>query len=80
MTPEHMEVRSLRDIQKGEMITFFYPSTEWSMAQPFDCLCKSGKCIGRISGAKDIKKDVLERYWLTEHIRRLKKKQESEQS
>jgi len=22
-------------------VTFFYPSTEWKMAQPFDCLCGS---------------------------------------
>lgn len=20
-------------------VTFFYPSTEWDMAQPFDCIC-----------------------------------------
>lgn len=23
------------------IVTFFYPSTEWKMVQPFDCLCGS---------------------------------------
>jgi len=26
-------------------VTFFYPSTEWKMAQPFDCLC--GSTVGQ---------------------------------
>lgn len=26
-------------IKKGGDITFFYPSTEWDMAQGFDCSC-----------------------------------------
>lgn len=26
-------------IKAGDDITFFYPSTEWEMAQPFDCAC-----------------------------------------
>ncbi|KAG8894610.1 hypothetical protein FRB99_001103 [Tulasnella sp. 403] len=34
-------VRALKDINAGNALTFFYPSTEWDMAQPFDCSCNS---------------------------------------
>jgi len=44
-------VRALRPIKAGESLTFFYPSTEWNMAQPFDCLCGSTGCLGRVEGA-----------------------------
>src|ERR1700739_2845416 len=30
-----MQVVCLRDINVGEELTFFYPSTEWDMVQPF---------------------------------------------
>ena len=33
------EVVALRDIAPNEEISFFYPSTEWSMTQPFACFC-----------------------------------------
>ncbi|KAG2171683.1 hypothetical protein INT43_008063, partial [Umbelopsis isabellina] len=32
-----------KDLAPGAEITFFYPSTEWDMAQPFDCWCGSEK-------------------------------------
>lgn len=28
-----------RGLAEGQDITFFYPSTEWDMAQGFDCAC-----------------------------------------
>lgn len=40
---QRWEVRVSEDgegLKEGDELTFFYPSTEWSMAQPFDCLCK----------------------------------------
>lgn len=43
-----------KGLKKGEELTFFYPSTEWNMDQPFDCECKKPTCFGSISGAKDI--------------------------
>lgn len=67
-----MEVRVARDkkggIRKGEKLSFFYPSTEWSMAQPFKCLCGEKKCLGRIAGAGQMDRGVLGGYWLNRHI------------
>ncbi|KAL1961002.1 hypothetical protein VTO42DRAFT_4890 [Malbranchea cinnamomea] len=66
-----IEVWSTRDISAGEELRFFYPSTEWEMAQPFDCSCGAEKCLGRIDGAKNLPTEVLERYWLSDHIKSL---------
>lgn len=58
-------------LRAGNELTFFYPSTEWDMAQPFDCLCKHKECRGMISGAKDMPIDILSEYWLNAHIEEL---------
>lgn len=67
-----MEVRVVdhRPLKKGDVLTFFYPSSEWEMDQPFDCTCGAGEniCRGRISGAKTMPKQQLEGYWLNDHI------------
>ncbi|KAI1460909.1 hypothetical protein F4805DRAFT_415995 [Annulohypoxylon moriforme] len=63
-------------LRVGEELTFFYPSTEWYMAQPFDCLCGKPTCRGRISGAKDMTRAQLEGVWLNGHIHELLKEQE----
>jgi hypothetical protein len=55
-------------LKSGDELTFFYPSTEWDMAQPFDCHCRQVECRGRISGAKDMTESVLRKYWLNPHI------------
>jgi len=34
-----MTVVAARDLAADDELTFFYPSTEWSMAEPFDCWC-----------------------------------------
>ncbi|CAN9211214.1 unnamed protein product [Alternaria alternata] len=68
---QRWEVRVSEDgegLKEGDELTFFYPSTEWSMAQPFNCLCKTGECAGEIKGAKDMSREVLRRYWLNKHI------------
>ncbi|KAK5062502.1 hypothetical protein LTR84_004575 [Exophiala bonariae] len=62
----------LKGIKKGELFTFFYPSTEWDMAQPFDCKCGTKGCLGRISGAKDMTSAMLNNYFLNEHIENLR--------
>lgn len=63
-----LELRAIRDIGPGEDLTFFYPSTEWHMAQPFQCLCGSPRCIGKVSGARDLPLNVLGQYFINQHI------------
>ena len=61
-----------RPLEIGDELTFFYPSTEWEMSEPFVCECqsKNGKrCEERIAGAKYAKKTSLESNWLNPHIR-----------
>jgi len=62
------EVRCLRDIEAGEEITFFYPSTEWSMDQAFECTCNKPSCLGIINGATHLDKSVIKNYKLADHI------------
>ncbi|WVF73108.1 hypothetical protein IAT40_007927 [Kwoniella sp. CBS 6097] len=82
--PDEWEVRVRstlsQGIKEGEAITFFYPSTEWDMAQGFDCSCGSANCLGKIQGAKYLSVEQLEeRGYVNEHILRLKEGQAQEQ-
>ncbi|MBN1532558.1 MAG: SET domain-containing protein-lysine N-methyltransferase [Spirochaetes bacterium] len=63
-----MEVRAITAIRPGDEITFFYPSTEWSMAQAFSCHCRSRHCLKYIQGAAYLSADILEYYYLADHI------------
>ncbi len=63
-----MQLVCLRPIQAGEEFTFFYPSTEWDMAQPFGCYCGSPKCIGTIKGAAYLPPESISQYRLTDFI------------
>jgi hypothetical protein len=63
------EVRAAGRIHKGTPLTFFYPSTEWDMAQPFKCNCGSKECLGTIGGAKYIERQILGNYVLNQHIK-----------
>jgi hypothetical protein len=58
----------IKSINKGEEITFFYPSAEWDMDQSFICNCGSKDCIKTIKGAKYLSKNVLNNYQFTEFI------------
>lgn len=49
-----------------------YPSTEWNMAQPFDCSCKTPRCLKLINGAAHIAPSTLSTYFVNAHILRLK--------
>ena len=60
---------ALKDLKAGDELTYFYPSTELTMAQPFDCACGSPKCVGHVSGASSMSRDVLARYALSPFIR-----------
>ncbi|KAF2455604.1 galactose-proton symport [Lineolata rhizophorae] len=65
-----VRVARARDLRAGDPLTFFYPSSEWDMAQPFECNCGAGEgvCLGWVCGAKALDEEVLERYWLNAHI------------
>ena len=63
-----LEVVCLKPVQPGEEMTFFYPSSEWDMAQPFDCCCGSASCLGTIQGASHLTDEVLKNYQLTDFI------------
>ncbi|KAK7987403.1 hypothetical protein PG989_007718 [Apiospora arundinis] len=67
------EVRVARDrpLAVGDELTFFYPGSEWDMAQPFNCNCGSQNCLGYISGSKYMDTAVLSRYWLNPHVKDL---------
>ncbi|MBD2184319.1 SET domain-containing protein-lysine N-methyltransferase [Planktothrix sp. FACHB-1355] len=58
-----------RDIAPGEEITFFYPSTEWRMVRPFQCMCGSPNCIGTISGAENLPIRLFKNYKFNRHIK-----------
>ncbi|MFN7934475.1 MAG: SET domain-containing protein-lysine N-methyltransferase [Bryobacteraceae bacterium] len=62
---EAMVLRALRDIHPGDELSFFYPSTEWEMVQPFQCECGTPQCLRWIAGASAIPANILERYELT---------------
>jgi len=65
---KNMVLTAIRKIEAGEELTFFYPSTEWSMDRGFDCLCQSEDCQGRIQGAAHLPLNVLTKYKLSQHI------------
>ena len=67
---DSMNLIALKNIKIGEELTFFYPSTEWEMVQPFDCFCQSENCLGRIEGASKIEIDKLKVYQLSSFISR----------
>jgi len=64
-----MQLVCIKKIQPGEEFTFFYPSTEWEMAQPFVCNCGSDGCLQLINGASHLSVETLSKYKLTDFIR-----------
>src|SRR5687768_18565815 len=66
---ENLVMVARRDIEKGEELSFFYPSTEWEMAAPFICLCGAVNCIHVVAGARFLPLSTLENHYLNPHIR-----------
>jgi hypothetical protein len=66
-----MQLRAVAPIRKGDELTFFYPSTEWSMSEAFTCHCGSAHCLGKIQGAAFLDEETLKTYDLSEHIKDL---------
>jgi hypothetical protein len=68
---EQRALVALEPISAGDMLTFFYPSTEWTMALPFDCSCGSPRCLGRVAGASQLPEGALQGHRLAPHIMKL---------
>ena len=66
-----MELRVSRDcpVKVGDVLSLFYPSTEWVLDREFDCWCGAEGCLGKIRGARDMNIDLLKGYWLNGYIR-----------
>ncbi|MBL7700969.1 MAG: SET domain-containing protein-lysine N-methyltransferase [Ferruginibacter sp.] len=64
-----MELVCIKPIQPGDEFTFFYPSTEWEIAQPFVCNCGNDNCLQLINGASHLSVETLSKYKLTDFIR-----------
>ncbi|MCC7002071.1 MAG: SET domain-containing protein-lysine N-methyltransferase [Gemmatimonadaceae bacterium] len=65
------EVRAVRDIAVGDAVTFHYNTTEYEMAEPFECRCRTPVCDGVIRGAKFLTADQRARLgpWLADYLR-----------
>ena len=68
-----LEIKALRDIAEGTELTYFYPSTEWHMAEPFACHCGAPACLGLINGAESLSAEVLAGYVVNDHISALRR-------
>lgn len=66
---ERMLMVACQDIEKGQELSFFYPSTEWEMSVPFICLCGAPNCIHVVAGARFLPLSTLEHHYLSKHIR-----------
>lgn len=65
-----MEFIALNDIEVGDELVFFYPSTEWSMQQPFSCRCGNRNCLKTIKGAAHLPVTRLKKYRLSDFVLR----------
>jgi hypothetical protein len=68
---ENLQMVACRDVEQGEELSFFYPSTEWEMDAPFICLCGASNCIHVVAGARFLPLSTLENHYLNKHIREL---------
>jgi hypothetical protein len=64
-----MQLECVRDIAIGDELRFFYPATEWRIAQEFICHCGKPNCIGLVRGAADTPIAILNQYKLTDFIK-----------
>ena len=68
---EHLQMYACKTIEKGDELSFFYPSTEWEMDAPFICLCGASSCIHVVAGARFLPLSTLEHHYLNTHIREM---------
>ncbi|TPX43478.1 hypothetical protein SeMB42_g04702 [Synchytrium endobioticum] len=68
---KNMQFVALKDLPVGTELTFFYPSTEWTMQQPFECWCGASNCLKEVKGARFIDGKILEKHLLSDHVTKL---------
>jgi SET domain-containing protein len=66
------EVVAIRRIEPWEQITFDYNTTEFEMAEPFDCRCGTDRGVGQVAGFRLLDRHARERLrpLLADHLRR----------
>lgn len=69
-----MQLVALTSIEAGAELTFFYPSTEWEMQQPFLCNCGNTSCLREIRGAAHLTTTQVAKYRLTDFIMKKRNK------
>ncbi|HEY2762526.1 MAG TPA: SET domain-containing protein-lysine N-methyltransferase [Pseudonocardiaceae bacterium] len=64
------EFLALTPIEPWQEITFNYNTTEYELAEPFDCRCGSIRCVGRVEGFRSLRTSERERLrpWLADHL------------
>jgi len=68
---EKKQLIALARIETNDELCFFYPSTEWSMATPFDCACRSENCMRVVAGARILSEEQRAGHLFNHHILRL---------
>lgn len=63
-----LQLSCLKNIAVGDELTFFYPSTEFAMASPFNCLCGAHNCLHKIQGASYLSQEIIHQYKFTDFI------------
>lgn len=63
-----MCLEALQQINTGEELTFFYPSTEWDMDQSFRCNCNHVECLQEIKGAKYLLESEFKAHRFSDYI------------
>lgn len=58
---DDLTYRALRDVANCEELTFHYCTTEYELANPFDCLCGSPDCLGHVTGFKGLNEEQVEK-------------------
>lgn len=59
--PESGDFVARHAIQPGDQLTFNYLTTEWEMAEAFDCACGDDECVGRVAGFRHLSEADRER-------------------
>ncbi|MGB8698978.1 MAG: SET domain-containing protein-lysine N-methyltransferase [Thermosynechococcaceae cyanobacterium] len=65
---DEMILLCIKSIKIGDEFRFFYPSTDWNMIQPFNCICQAKGCLGSIQGSMFLESSILKKYKLSRYV------------